>query len=90
MFTFASCFHYFKAEIVSAAETKVNEVKTAVVTQIDAVITGCSSRRLGEIEVNEDGSQRMLSGGLKFGDLATAIQVIDGVVSFRILYFHLD
>ena len=83
---FASWLHYFKAEIVSAAETKVNEVKTAVVTQIDAVITGCSSRRLGEIEVNEDGSQRMLNGGLKFGDLATAIQVIDGVVSFRILY----
>ena len=61
----------------------MNDVKTAVITQIDAVITGCLRRRLGKIEVNPDGSQRMLSGGLKFGDFATAIQVIDGVVSFQ-------
>lgn len=77
--------YYSKTEIVSAAETKVNEVKTAVITQIDVVITGCSRRLLREIEVNQDGSQRMLTEGLKFGDLATSIQVIDGVVSFHIV-----
>ena len=70
-----------KSAIVSAAEAKVNEAKTAVITQIDALVVGCSRRSLGEIvEVGQDGSQRMLQGGLTFGDLATLIQVTEGVV----------
>lgn len=71
-----------KTVVASAAEVKVNEVKTAVITEIDALMGGCQRRRLGEIEVGQDGSQRMLQGGLTFGDLATSIEVIDGVVSY--------
>ena len=70
-----------KTSIVSEAEAKVNEAKAAVIAQIDALVVGCQRRRLGEIEVGQDGSQRMLEGGLTFGDLATSIQVLDGIVS---------
>lgn len=76
-----------KSDIVSAAEAKVNEAKTAVMTQIDALVAGCARRRLGEmVEVGQDGSQRTLQSGLTFGDLATSIQIIEGIVrSFFVL-----
>lgn len=72
-----------KSTIVSAAEAKVNEAKAAVITEIGALIGECQRRRLGEIEIGLDGSQRRLQGGLTFGGLAASIQVIDGVVSYR-------
>ena len=70
-----------KASIVSEAEAKVNEVKTEVISQLNSLLGNCAQRRLSQMKLNEDGSQRMLQGGLNFGDLATSIEVIDGVVS---------
>jgi hypothetical protein len=70
-----------KASIVSEAEAKVNEVKTEVISQLNSLLGNCARRRLSQMKLNEDGSQRMLQGGLNFGDLATSIEVIDGVVS---------
>ena len=79
--------HNIKSAIVSATEAKVNEAKAAVIAQLDALFESCGRRRLGEVaELPQDGSQRMLAAdGLKFGDLATSIQVIDGVVSFVVI-----
>ena len=73
-----------KSAIVSAAEAKVNEAKTAVITRLDALFKGCERRRLGEVvEVKQDGSQRMLTGELAFSDLSQSIEVlVDGVVSY--------
>ena len=70
-----------KASIVSEAETKVNEVETKVISQLNSLLGNCARRRLSQMELTEDGSQRMLQGGLNFGDLATSIEVIEGVVS---------
>ena len=75
-----------KSTIASTAEAKTNEAKTAVMAQLDTLYDNCKRHRLGEVaEVAQDGSQRMLGDGLKFSDLATSIQVIDGVVSLLIL-----
>ena len=70
-----------KSTITSAAQAKVNEVKAAVIAKLNALSGNCSRRRLGEIEVGQDGSQRMLQGGLNLNDLASSIEVVDGVVS---------
>ena len=69
-----------KSVIVSAAESKVNEVKSWVTTQLDVLFDNCQKdRRLGDfIEVEQDGSQsRALSSGLTFANLAASIQIID-------------
>lgn len=72
-----------KAAIVSTAGDKVNEVKTAVILSLDSLFGNCESRRLSEsIDVEQDGSQRILQGGLTFSDLAQSIEVINGVVRF--------
>lgn len=70
-----------KAAIVFSADAKVNEVKGAIVSQLDALSGHCASRRLGLTEVEEDGSQRMLQKDLTFSSLAASINVL-GVVSF--------
>lgn len=74
-----------KTSIVTAAEAKVNQAKAEVVTQLDSLSGNCVNRRLGEMEVGKDGSQRKLTGGLTFGNLATSIQTIEGVVSLPYL-----
>lgn len=82
-------FNDLKSAIAPAAEAKVNEAKTAVITQLDALVVGCTRRRLGEmVVVGEDGSQRKLQGGLTFDDLATSIQMIEGVVSSDVSYLE--
>ena len=75
-----------KATIVSAADAKVNEVKTEVILSLDSLFANCERRRLGEsMEVAQDGSsQRILQSGLTFSDLTQSIEVIDGVVSFSL------
>ena len=85
----ASIIDTVKSSIIPLAETKVNEVKDAVVSQLNALSGNCARRRLGEMEVHHDGSQRMLQGGLNFADLATSIEVIDGVVSLCISCEHI-
>lgn len=70
-----------KAAIVFSADAKVNEVKGAIVSQLDALSGHCASRRLGLTQVEEDGSQRMLQKDLTFSSLAASINVL-GVVSF--------
>lgn len=79
-----------KSAIVVAAEIKVNEAKAAVIAQLDALFEGCEERRqLGErVEVEKDGSQRVLIGGLTFADLAPSIEIIDGLVSSLLLQFY--
>lgn len=79
-----------KSTIVSEAETKVNQVKSTIVAQLNSLLGNCARRRLGEMEVHQDGSQRMLVGGLNFGDLATSIEVIDGVVRLLLCTVHIS
>lgn len=78
-----------KSSIVSAAETKAIEVQNAVTARLDALLGSCGRRRLGDtVEVGRDGSQRLLTDGLTFGNLAASIQsTIDGVVSFHLSDF---
>ena len=78
-----------KSSIVSAAETKAIEVQNAVTTRLDALLGSCGRRRLGDtVEVGRDGSQRLLTDGLTFGNLAASIQsTVDGVVSFHLSDF---
>lgn len=64
----------------------MNQAKAEVVAQLDSLSGSCINRRLGEMEVGRDGSQRKLVGGLTFGNLATSIQVIEGVVSLSYPY----
>lgn len=75
-----------KTSIVTVAEARVNQAKAEVVAQLDSLSGSCINRRLGEMEVGRDGSQRKLVGGLTFGNLATSIQVIEGVVSLSYPY----
>lgn len=71
-----------KSAIVSAAEVKVDEAKAAIVGQLGMLSEGCNRRHLGETEVQQDSSQRMLQGGLLFNDFAKSIEmIIEGVVS---------
>ena len=70
----------FKDAIVLTANTKVNQIKSAIIAEIDSLRTGCG-RRLGAIELNEDRSQRMLQSDLRFSVLAASIQIAD-VVEF--------
>lgn len=70
-----------KSTIVSAADSKVNQVKSFIVTKIDSFATECDARRLGEIEIDQFGSQRLLSSDLTFKDLSDAIESLSGVVS---------
>lgn len=75
-----------KSTIVTVAEARVNEVKTSVIAQLDSLFGSCRRRHLSEVaEVGQDGSQRILTGGLTFRDLASSVQVIDGVVSIIIM-----
>lgn len=76
-----------KSTIVSTAEGKINEVKSTVISQINALAGGCARRRLGAMELNEDGSQRMLELDMTFNNLAGLIQTqVSNVVSFVSLY----
>ena len=75
-----------KSTIVSAADTKVNEVKNTVVNQIGALIGNCARRRLGEIELSRGGSQRFPEADLTFNAFAASIQVM-GVVELVSLLF---
>lgn len=76
-----------KSTIASAAEAKVNAVKSAVITQLNA-LSGCSRRGLGATaRINRDGSQRMLTGGSTFNNLATSLEAVNGVVSLLLYLF---
>ena len=78
-----------KSVIVSAAESKVNEVKDSVNTHLGVLSGNCSRRHLGSmVEVEQDGAQRLLASGLTFADLAVSIQAIDGVVSYHLLFSY--
>jgi hypothetical protein len=66
----------------------MNEVKGAIVTQLDALSGKCARRRLGLMEVAEDGSQRMLEDDLTFSSLAASINVL-GVVSLCCYIFFI-
>lgn len=71
-----------KSAIVSAAEVKVDHVQTKVIQHLEGLSRGCNRRHLGETEVQQDGTQRMLQGGLLFNDFAGSFEVIiEGVVS---------
>ena len=72
-----------KSIIVTAAESKVNEVKNSVNAQLDVLFGNCVRRRLGNfVEVKQDGSERLLTTLSTFTDLAASIQsIVDGVVS---------
>ena len=73
-----------KSTIVSAADNKVNEVKGWIMAEIDSLFTQCQVRRLGEIEIDQFGSQRILSEDLTFKALSDAIESFTGVVSLLI------
>jgi hypothetical protein len=72
-----------KASIVILAELKVNEVKAAIIAEISTLLGTCDRRRLEQMTLNEDGSQRMLQEDLNFAGIAKSIEAIDGVVSGR-------
>ena len=75
-----------KSVIVSTAESKVNEVKTQVIAQLDVLSGDCARRNLGDLaELELDGSQRILTNGLTFANLAASFQATDGVVSLVFL-----
>ena len=79
-----------KSVIVSTAESKVNEVKTQVIAQLDVLSGDCARRNLGDFaELELDGSQRILTNGLTFSNLAASFQAADGVVSFMSLHILL-
>lgn len=64
-----------KAQIVSAADSKVNDVKNEIITVIDSI--QCSGRRL---EVDQYGQQKMLQNDLTFDFLAEELLKFAGVV----------
>lgn len=67
-----------KAQIVSAADSKVNDVKNEIITVIDSI--QCSGRRLEVVEVDQYGQQRMLQNDLTFDFLAEELLKFAGVV----------
>lgn len=76
-----------KTTIATAAKEKVNEVKGRIVNELDGLVGTCSARRLGAIEINEDGTQRLLSNEFTFDALANTIKNFDGVESAVAGYF---
>jgi hypothetical protein len=74
---------YIKTTIASSATAKVNELKRTIDAQMDALNELCARRRLGAVELNEDGSQKILQNDLTFGALSTSVHVTDviGMVS---------
>ena len=77
-----------KSVIVSTAESKVNEVKSQIITQLDAFFGDCAGAARDLAEIEQDGSQRILTNGLTFANLAASIQATDGVVSSLVLHWR--
>ena len=73
-----------KEVIVGAATSKVNTVKTGITTIIGNLALDCSNRRrqrrLGRMELAENGQQRMLSTATTFGDLSKQILDFDSAL----------
>lgn len=78
-----------KSSIASVAEAKVEIVKTKIVDHLTDLSAACERRLLGNTEVQQDGSQRMLQGLLLFSDFARSIEFLDGVVSSSHVLHHM-
>lgn len=67
-----------KSEVVGAADSKVNEVKTKINNVIDSI--PCSGRRMDVMEIDQHGQQRMMQSDLTFDFLTDELLAFDGVV----------
>lgn len=77
-----------KNTIVSAADTKVNDIKNGIITKIQDMGPCSNQRRLQMYEVDGYGSQRMLEEDVTFDALESAIKSInDNVQTVSAGYF---
>jgi len=73
-----------KDGIASVAESRVKAIKDSIITELSSL---CPTRRLRAIEINEDGSQRLLAGAHSFQDLEDKILSLEHVESAHAGYF---
>lgn len=73
----ASLTDNLKSKLIPIARDKSGEVKDKFINEINAF--PCSGRRLDFMEIEQDGSQRLLEEPSTFGALSTKILEIDGV-----------